>query len=320
MNGVKITVERINALKPLDVVDDELVRQRFIDIYSALWGESEAEAAYEREAINFRKVIGDSENLKKCTAFSVFIAFIDLAVCGLSLEQGVRALAYLQPRKFKVGLNERGGNVYEGRCCLTISGYGELVLRTRAGQIRHADNPVIVYEGDDFSFTDQGAVKKVSYTLNMNHNPEHIVACYLRITRADGTTDYSVMLESDWKRLEDYSGKANRYWDNEKRAYVENANSLYSSGAGGGIDTGFLIAKCIKHAFNTYPKVRIGKGTSFEADHGPKQEDDFYRVEAASTRQPTPNPSEEGRQADSFAEPKDTAAGVTVEPGEDDTF
>lgn len=320
MNGVKITVERINALKPLDVVDDELVRQRFIDIYSALWGESEAEAAYEREAINFKKVIGDSDNLKKCTAFSVFIAFIDLAVCGLTLEQGVRALAYLQPRKFKVGQNERGGNVYEGRCCLTISGYGELVLRTRAGQIRHADNPVIVYEGDDFSFTDQGDVKKVSYTLNLNHNPEHIVACYLRITRADGTTDYSVMLESDWKRLEDYSGKANRYWDNDKRAYVENPNSLYSSGAGGGIDTGFLIAKCIKHAFNTYPKVRIGKGTSFEADHEPEQEEDFYGLGVASTRQPTPNPSSEGRQADSFAKPKNTAAGVTVEPGDDDTF
>ena len=316
MNGVKITVERINALKPLDVVDDELVRQRFIDIYGALWGESEAEAAYEREAMNFKKVIGDSENLKKCTAFSVFIAFIDLAVCGLSLEQGVRALAYLQPRKFKVGQNDRGGSVYEGRCCLTISGYGELVLRTRAGQIRHADNPVVVYEGDDFSFTDQGDVKKVSYTLNLNHNPNHPIACYLRITRADGSVDYSVMLEGDWKRLQDFSGKANRYWDNDKRAYVENANSLYSSGTGGGIDTGFLMAKCIKHAFKTYPKVRIGKGTSFEADHEPQQEEDFYGVEGSAGT----TGNNRDATADSFAEPKNLQAGVTVEPGEDDTF
>lgn len=316
MNGIKITVERINALKPNEVVHDELVRQRFINIYGALWGEEYAEAVYEREAINFDKIIGDSDNLKKCTSFSVFIAFIDLAVCGLSLEQGVKALAYLQPRKFKVGVNERGGNTYEGRCTLTISGYGELVLRERAGQIRHADNPVIVYEGDEFSFTDQGDVKKVSYTLNMNHNPNHIVACYLRITRADGSIDYSVMLESDWKRLEGYSSKANKYWDSDARKYVEKANSLYSSGANGGIDTGFLMAKCIKHAFKTYPKVRIGKGTTFEADHEPEQEEDFYQVEESS--------GSTGRTgngaADSFAEPKNTEAGVTVEPGEDDTF
>ena len=251
--------------------------------------------------------------------FSFFargIAFIDLAVCGLTLEQGVKALAYLQPRKFKVGENERGGNTYEGRCTLTISGYGELVLRERAGQIRHADNPVIVYEGDEFSFTDQGDVKKVSYTLNMNHNPNHIVACYLRITRADGSIDYSVMLESDWKRLEGYSSKANKYWDSDAHKYVEKANSLYSSGANGGIDTGFLMAKCIKHAFKTYPKVRIGKGTTFEADHEPEQEEDFYQVEESSgSTGITGNGA-----ADSFAEPKNTEAGVTVEPGEDDTF
>lgn len=316
MNGIKITVERINALKPNEVVHDELVRQRFINIYGALWGEEHAEAVYEREAINFDKIIGDSDNLKKCTSFSVFIAFIDLAVCGLTLEQGVKALAYLQPRRFKVGVNERGGNTYEGRCTLTISGYGELVLRERAGQIRHADNPVIVYEGDEFSFTDQGDVKKVSYTLNMNHNPNHIVACYLRITRADGSIDYSVMLESDWKRLEGYSGKANKYWDSDAHKYVEKANSLYSSGANGGIDTGFLMAKCIKHAFKTYPKVRIGKGTTFEADHEPEQEEDFYQVEKSSG---STGMAVNGA-ADSFAEPKNTEAGVTVEPGEDDTF
>ena len=31
------------------------------------------------------------------------------------------------------------------------------------------------------------------------------------------------------------------------------------------IDPGFLMAKCIKHAFKSYPKVRIGRGTELQS-------------------------------------------------------
>lgn len=317
--SIKLSAEKISALKVGEIVADDIVRQRFIDIYGALWGEQGAEAAYERESIHFNRILRDSDKLRQCTPVSVFIAFIDLAVCGLSLEPGVRALAYLQPRGYRTGQKDsRGKDIYEQRCTLTISGYGELVLRTRAGQIRHADNPVIVYEGDEFSFTDEGDLKKVRYTLNLNHNSRHPIACYLRITRADGSIDYSVMLESDWKRLQGYSAKANAYWDSDKHQRVERPNDLYTSGDGQSIDTGFLMAKCIKHAFKTYPRVRIGRGTTFEADEQPADDSDIYGFNAtagqAGTAQTEAAPS---KQNDSFATPPGTSAGVTVDPEKD---
>ena len=93
MSKVNVSAQHIAALKPMEVVKDDLVRQRFIDLYGALWGEKNAEATYEREAIHFNRLLADSTNLKACTPISIFIAFIDLAVCGLSVEPGASALA-----------------------------------------------------------------------------------------------------------------------------------------------------------------------------------------------------------------------------------
>ena len=273
MGNLQMTVEEINQLKPLDIVEHPVVRERFTQIYETLWGNGEA--AYQRESIFFNKALRDNDNgkLQRATPFSIFTAFIDLAVCGLSLEPGTRALAYLMGRNVNIGT--RDTPKWEGRCVLTISAYGELVMRTRAGQIRHADNPVLVYDNDEFSFKDTDGRKSVSYTCNLPHTGNTITACYLRITRADGSIDYAVMFPEDWCRLAGYSQKQNR----------GRANDLYGLDANGivHIDPGFLMAKCIKHAFKTYPKVRIGRGTELQSQQVDEQpqlsDEDIYGVD-----------------------------------------
>ena len=313
MSNINLTVEDISKLQPLDIVTNEIVRSRFIQIYDTLWGAGMGEAAYERESIYFNRLLADDEYLRtNSTRFSIFTAFIDLAVCGLSLEQGVRALCYLQGRNAKAGKDPLTGICkYEGRLVLTISGYGELVLRERTGQIRHADNPVLVYAEDEFSFSDTDGKKSVSYTCHIPHKSNKIVACFLRITRTDGTTDYGVMFEEDWVRLKNYSERNNQKWDERARAKVGKANDLYVSN-NGGIDTGFLCAKCVKHAFKTYPKVRIGKGTELETQQPENipDEEDFYGVQEEPAVKPDPNPA--------FGNTPDTSAGVSINPAAND--
>jgi len=317
MSNIQLTVEELNKMQPLDIITSEAVRSRFIQLYDTLWGAGNGLSAYERESIYFNGILRDNEKLQKATKFSIFNSFIDLAVCGLSLEPGVRALCYLQGRNYCIGQDASGRKLYEGRLVLTISGYGELVLRSRAGQIRHADNPVLVYEEDAFSFTDQNGSKQVSYTCNLPHTSNHIVAAYLRITRADGTSDYAVMLEEDWLRLKGFSEENNKYFDREKNQWVKKPNDLYVSN-GGGIDSGFLCAKLIKHAFKTYPKVRIGKAEleSQQSEEEQQDIDGFYNVDG---RQPETAPKQE---ATPYGNQPDTSAGVTVDPaqtgGEDD--
>ena len=295
MSQITLTIEQLNAMDALEIATAPMVRDKFIDIYNTLWGAGTGEAAYERESRFFNRLLSDNADLQKGTHFSLFTAFIDLAVCGLSLEPGARALCYLIGRNQKTSpkldaqgrpmKDSKGYPVYnwEGRVVLTVSAYGELVLRERSGQIRHADNPVLVYEGDEFSFSDKGGRKEVEYVCHLPHTGKRIIACYLRITRADGSVDYSVMTEEDWVRLAQYSARQNR----------SGANALYGVDQQGivNIDPGFLMAKCIKHAFKTYPKVRIGRGTELQSQQTEEREieinDSLYGMEQEEQPAPT---------------------------------
>lgn len=306
MSQINLTVDQLNQMQPLDIVTSPIVRDKFINIYDTLWGNGTGEAAYERESNYFNKLLREKKELQRGTHFSLFTAFIDLAICGLSLEQGVRALCYLIGRNVNIGTREQPK--WEGRVVLTISAYGELVMRERTGQIRHADNPVLVYDNDEFSFSDKKGRKEVEYVCHLPHTGRRIVACYLRITRADGSIDYSIMTEEGWQRLAGFSANQDRK--------NHQPNALYTSN-NGSIDSGFLMAKCIKHAFNTYPKVRVGRGTELQSQQVEEKEieiNDLYGVdtETGEVMQPEPQP---------FGPPaNDVSAGVTVDAGDDDGF
>lgn len=231
-------------------------------------------------------------------------------------------------------LDQQGNkkNKYETQCILTVSGYGELILRARCGQIRHADNPVIVYAEDEFEYGERNGNKFVNYTCRLPHTSGNIVACFMKITRADGSIDYAVMLPEDWNRLAGFSARQNRQWDNQRRQWVlGNPNALYGQQQDGSlkIDTGFLIAKCIKHAFKSYPKARVGRATQLESQQVEEMEinDDIYGLEDGSSVN-TSTGEIMPKQDTGFAPAPDTSNGVTIDPeasadnagGNDDVF
>lgn len=311
MNSAINFARELQAMEATKVIRDERVKAQFIAVYNSIWKEG-GEAAYEREAIYFNQQLREKPGLRECSGTSVFYAFIDLAVRGLTLIPGSQALCYLIPRSAKVGVDANGRDVWEKVCNLTISGYGELVLRKNAGQILHADNPTIVYEGDTFQYGEQDGRKVVNFMSSFPRRSNKIVACFMKITRVDGSVDYSVMTETDWLRLKAYSDKQNTFFDKKTNQYVTRSNELYNKD--GQIDTGFLMAKCIKHAFKTYPKLQIGRGTALESDLA---EQDVYGIEHAvdnTTANNNDSPSE------SFAEPKDTTEGVIIQENSDDIF
>ncbi|WP_308392303.1 recombinase RecT [Prevotella sp.] len=335
MSQIEISIKLLNELQPTEIVRNDKVRDKFIQIYEAMWTQStgvSGEAAYEKEARNFNRLLSEKEDIrKKCNHFSLFTSFLDVAISGLTLDPGTKAQAYLLSRSIAVDsyVDEHGQkkNRYETQCVLTVSGYGELVLRARCGQIRHADNPVIVYEEDGFEFGERNGQKFVNYTCRLPHQSGRIVACFMKITRADGSADYAVMLPEDWQRLSNYSARQNSKYNYQTKQWENGKpNALYSA-QGGQIDPGFLVAKCIKHAFKTYPKARVGRATQLESQQVDETEitDDIYgltdngeKVDPATGEIITDKPQEQ-----SFAPAQNTAAGVTVNPAatdDDDTF
>lgn len=318
-NALNFATE-LQSMRATDVIRNEKVRNQFINVYNSIWKEG-GEQVYERESIYFNQQLRDKANLRECSGTSIFYAFIDLAVKGLTLAPGAQALCYLIPRSVKIGSDQSGKDIWEKVCNLTISGYGELVLRKNAGQIRHADNPVIVYDGDRFEFGEQNGQKIVNYISAFPRKSNKIVACFIKITRADGTIDYSVMTESDWMRLKSYSDKQNTYFDIRTKQWITKGNELYGKD-GEQIDTGFLMAKCVKHAFKTYPKINIGRGSALESDIIEEQEN--FDPYAGVGSEAAPQSQQERRQKETFAPQPDMSAGVTIDPAStgdnDDTF
>ena len=326
MSKINLTVEQINELQPQDIATNDFVRDKFIQIYEAMWTPStgvSGEAAYERESRFFNRILGEKEDIRKsCTRFSLFTAFLDVAISGLSLEPGSRAQAYLLSRSIAV-------DSYVDQQEMREHGVEH---RARVGQIRHADNPVIVYAEDEFEYGERNGNKFVNYTCRLPHTSGNIIACFMKITRADGSVDYAVMLPEDWARLAGYSARQNRQWDGQNRRWVEGRpNALYGQKQPDNtfkIDTGFLVAKCIKHAFKTYPKARVGRATQLESQQVDDLEinDDIYGLEDGSTVN-TSTGEVMPKQDTGFAPAPDTSAGVTVNPeasadnaGSDDVF
>lgn len=289
--ALQLKVDELNQMSLTKMVEDIRVRSRFVSLYNKIHGDVSGELIYEKEKFNFLRKVSESVELNNCSRLSLYGAFLDLSVNGLSLDQGSKPLAYLMSRSVKTGMkDQQGRDIYEKRAYLEASPYGELVMRMRAGQVRHVDNPVILYEGDIFEpELLPGGQKTARYKPAIPRKSNKIIGAFICITRNDGTTDLQWMLEDDIKRLQGWSERNNSKWVEENGKKVKKdgpPNALYTSNKGQ-IDTGFLEAKMIKHGFDSYPKVRTGAFTELAtAQLEPKPEEIDYGINEEGKAEP----------------------------------
>ena len=280
LNKKTNAVDYILSLPAINIATDPMVKQKFINIYMKIHGvnESTAELFYETESYHFNKKLRTTKDLQDCERMSIYGAFIDIAVNGLSIDPS-RKLAYLQPggtnifeTKIEDGKPVKS-KVWINQLNNVISPYGELSLRQSMGQIKYVDNVIIVYQGDVFDpYVNRDGFKMVDYKCATPRKSNIIVGSFIKITRPDGSFDYFYMLKEDIERLKKYS--ANKFGGT--------ANALYG-GNDGQIDSGFLQAKTIKHAFKAFPPVLI-KGTYSkmeDLEEGPGEEEDLYGLPGA---------------------------------------
>jgi hypothetical protein len=284
-NNVQVKLEELNSLTPIQIVENQKVENKFVQMYDAIWGSNMGMQIYHKEVFNFQKLIKDKPDLALCSKLSLYGCFLDMAVNGLSLDSTSHPQCYLIPRSVKTGYKDQNGrDIYERRANVSVTGYGELMMRMRAGQIRYADNPVVVYEGDTFAINLDHGLKRLTYSAAIPRKSSKIIGAFIRIVRTDGSEDYQWLLEGDIKRLAGFSEKNNSYYDKTGHYVQGKANRLYTS-QNGGIDPGFLENKMIKHAFDAYPKVRTGKYTLMETEED-NQEIDYGIEEQTQEEQP----------------------------------
>lgn len=279
----------------------ELAHKKFVEVYSQKFGSSDAEAFYEEQKNLFISEMSNGsykDFLKSATGESIYFAFLFLAINGLSIEKGSTTTCYLECKRVKIGEQQgKDGKtypVYQPNACITVTGYGEIVLRQRAGQITSVDSPKVVYDCDTLRFGERDGKSYLEYEKAIPRPMgSKIIACFIKIVKTDKTYDYFVLDRDEILRLKNYSGNANKYWDNDRKCYVLRPNALYGTAEDGSdIDTGFLKSKTVKHAFKGYPKLKIGAGGSLEADKDIEQVD--------NTPAPAPSKTEDNNPDDPF--------------------
>ena len=270
MNNILETIKTVPHEQIPDIAHD-----KFVQVYSQKFGAEKAEAFFEEQKnlfINELTYGSYKDLLKNADAMSIYFAFLFLAINGLSIEKGNTTTCYLECKRVKIGENQGkdGKNypVYQSNAVITVTGYGEIILRQRAKQIRSVDSPKVVYDCDTFRYGESDGRPTLTWEKCLPRpQGSRVIACYVRIIKNDGSVDYFVLDTDEILRLKQYSGKANAYWDNNARVMVPRPNALYGKADDGSdIDTGFLKSKTVKHAFKGYPKLSIGAGGAFESD------------------------------------------------------
>jgi len=167
----------------------------------------------------------------------------------------------LSTRSYKAGKDEKGYDVWGTAAQLVIQAYGELNMRLRAGQLIHASNPIVIYEGDTFiPRTNENGDLIVEYKpLIPRKKGAKIIGCYVQLKLKGGINDYKWLLEDDIERLRDYSNRNNSSFEEKKNKVTGKENDLYGKN-GEDIDPGFLAAKTLKHAMKTLQKLRLSDG------------------------------------------------------------
>jgi hypothetical protein len=217
---------------------------QFKDVYSKLHAKNnnETEAFYNTQAMFFKTEFKNTPEFEGCTKESVFAAWMEIAIQGITIQPMARRLAYLEKRAKKIA------DKYVDVMYLKISVYGEYELRIRAGQLKRYSLPTVVYEKDLYkvSIDDSTGKKKITYEQEIPRTSNKLKACFFRIEYHDNSFDMIEKQIGDMERLMAASKKQNK----------GPANNLYTSNDGQ-MDVGFFETKTMKAALKSLANLEL---------------------------------------------------------------
>lgn len=233
--SAKETVTKaISALKPLEIVKDARVQNKFVKLFNQIHGAG-GEMRMEAEILHFNKIVMGSPDLMAATPMSLYGVFLDVAVQKLSLDPNQR-LAYMYAESVNIGT--RDNPRWEKRAKLSIDGRGELLMRQDSGQIYHASLPIVVYEGDTFETGLKDGKEWVYKWQPASPRGKEVIASFISFEKRKGEVEFRIYMR---ERLDEFRNMSKKpdgpAWKNNFHGMVEN--------------------KTVKHTFKNMPKLKV---------------------------------------------------------------
>ena len=156
------------------------------------------------------------DSIGKLTLKSKKEAFLDIVTDRLSFSTSANH-AYLQNRGTKLELH--------------LSAFGEADRRIIRGSISSYSDPVLYYDCDEFSMTEEGGHQSVNFASGERNSKSVLKGVYMRVNRPDSTFFYSNFTSEDMKKFKE-KGNDGFAWSSEEGMYK---------------------TKCIKHTMARQP-------------------------------------------------------------------
>lgn len=174
-NKVALTAAMINECQNTKALMElPAIQSNWVATYEKTSGKSDGETRFEAEKILFLQAIAGNKAFEKCDKFSIYSSFIELAISGLTLRDG---LSYIIP--------------YGGKAAFMPGWRGRLEQINELPNVIHCHEPQVVYDCDDFEYekgmktlihkhqpgqrTEANKPTHVYFVIEFKHGPE----CYI---------------------------------------------------------------------------------------------------------------------------------------------
>lgn len=204
-NKVQLTRQLINSQPNVSAILDLAgIEQNWIRTYESISGKKDGESRFNAEKILFLQTISSTKALEKCDKFSVYSSFIELAISGLTLRDGI---AYIVP--------------FAGKASFMPGWRGRLEQINEIPTVVHCHEPQVVWDCDQFEY-EKGEKVKITKHKPGNRTPDSkITHVYFVIEFSHGAVVY-IMDAVDVLHIRDtYSQSYKQYVKDCKRCGKE---------------------------------------------------------------------------------------------------
>jgi recombinational DNA repair protein RecT len=282
-------------------------RAAFANNYLKTTGKSGGEMIFEREKILFLKTMQDNKQLADCDRFTIYSSFVELAVSGLTLQDGQ---AYIIP--------------YNKKAQFQIGWKGRLEQIQQIPAVNWINTPVLVYasELDNFDYEiREGAVHIIKHKPNLKRpEKDPIQFVYLTIETAFGVKTHLMSREDVLAIRDRYSIPYKRYIEDCKSTGTEVGKPIKKKGQHGDyfVDPPFWVTNeseafkktLVKRVYKELPKTARMKAldSKIEENYDPETAtggEETHEIEygladdavTAETAAPTPPAGEKTTKA-----------------------
>lgn len=264
-------------------------KESFVSNYSNVTGKKDGELVWEREKMVFMQKLFADQKLNKCTRMSVYSAFTQLATSGLSLvDDNAYLIPYKDVLQFQIGWK------------------GRLEQISRMESIVEVNEPMVVYESDDFDYNLAPKPSIIKHK-RQRERPEDDKITHVYITYETTKGDKCLILEAhEVEKIRDNFSQTYKYWKSKDGKYPD----------GNDMDLPFALAfpekyfkkTVVKTLYNSLPKSEAMKSLDDAIKLNPdvdEQQTDDVQHEVVNEPSTTLDTETEAVEVDVLGEPFD---------------